>query len=431
MSEETKVIPKPKPMTEYGDTGLKRQSGFIFEEFLRELKNERAICVYKEMSQNDALVGAILYAINMVIRNVDWRIDAASTEKADLEASEFLWECMHDMEHTWDGFIDEALSMLVYGWSYHEIVYKRRLGMSKDKTKNSKYSDGRIGWRKLPIRSQDSWSEWTFEENGDLLAMTQLAPSDYTYRTIPVSKALHFRTSGHKNNPEGKSLLRTAYRSYYMKTRIENIEGIGVERDLAGLPMFWVPAEIMAEDASDSDKALLRHYKQTIKNIKRDEQEGLIMPLALDENGNKMYDFELVSTGSRRQFDTNAIIGRYDRNIAMSVLADFILLGHEKVGSFALSSSKTDIFALSVGAILENLKAVINSKAVPQLFALNGIKVDKLPIIETGDIETQDIDMLGRFIQTASAAGMELFPDNDLENHVRRQVGFPEKKDEE
>ena len=45
-----------------------------------------------------------------------------------------------------------------------------------------------------------------------------------------------------------------------------------------------------------------------------------------------------------RQFDTNAIINRYDTKIAMTVLADFLMLGHNKVGSFALSSDKTGFF---------------------------------------------------------------------------------------
>ena len=73
-----------------------------------------------------------------------------------------------------------------------------------------------------------------------------------------------------------------------------------------------------------------------VKSIRRDEYEGLVLPHG--------FEFELVSTGGARQFDTNAIINRYDTKIAMTVLADFIMLGHQKVGSFALSSDKTELF---------------------------------------------------------------------------------------
>jgi hypothetical protein len=35
----------------------------------------------------------------------------------------------------------------------------------------------------------------------------------------------------------------------------------------------------------------------------------------------------------------------------MTVLADFVLLGHQQVGSFALSSDKTKLFSMAVGSI--------------------------------------------------------------------------------
>ena len=60
-----------------------------------------------------------------------------------------------------------------------------------------------------------------------------------------------------------------------------------------------------------------------------------------------------MSTGGRRQFDTNAIIERYDTRMAMTVLADFIFLGHQSVGSFALSSDKTELFSMAIGAYLD------------------------------------------------------------------------------
>lgn len=71
-----------------------------------------------------------------------------------------------------------------------------------------------------------------------------------------------------------------------------------------------------------------------VKNLRRNESEGLVLPHG--------YEAELLSTGGTRQFDTNAIINRYDTKIAQTVLADFIMLGHEKTGSFALSSDKTE-----------------------------------------------------------------------------------------
>lgn len=68
--------------------------------------------------------------------------------------------------------------------------------------------------------------------------------------------------------------------------------------------------------------------------------EGLVLPAG--------YEAELLSTGGTRQFDTNAIINRYDAKIAQTVMADFIMLGHEQTGSFALSEDKTELFAVAL-----------------------------------------------------------------------------------
>ena len=144
---------------EYGKTGLYRfNTGWIYEEFLRELQGRKGIEVYKEMSENDDIIGAILFATEMLMRQAEWSVKEASSSDVDVEAAEFVTSCMYDMEETWSDFISEVLSFLTYGWSYHEIVYKRRMGNTRNPETKSKYTDGLIGWRKLPIRSQDTLS---------------------------------------------------------------------------------------------------------------------------------------------------------------------------------------------------------------------------------------------------------------------------------
>ncbi len=64
------------------------------------------------------------------------------------------------------------------------------------------------------------------------------------------------------------------------------------------------------------------------------------MPSMYDDQGHKVFDLVLLSSGGSRQFDTDKIIQRYDQRIAMSILSDFILLGSDRVGSYALGTSK-------------------------------------------------------------------------------------------
>jgi hypothetical protein len=48
-----------------------------------------------------------------------------------------------------------------------------------------------------------------------------------------------------------------------------------------------------------------------------------------------MYELKLPP-GGPRQFNTNEIISRHNTQIPATVLADFIVLGHENIGSLPL-----------------------------------------------------------------------------------------------
>jgi hypothetical protein len=420
--------PTFNPFDETGLTGLKRSSGHIWEEFLPQLQGYRADGVYKEMRDNDPVIGAILYAIDRLVRQVGWRVQAVSKKKDDELAANFVDSCMHDMSHSWEDLISETLSMLVFGWSYHEVVYKRRKGPDqKDSRNRSRYDDGLVGWRKIPVRAQETLISWIFDDKGGIMGMRQSPPPYYNLVDIPIEKALLFRTNAHKNNPQGRSILRNAYRPYWFKKRIEEVEAIGVERDLAGFPVMYVDPQIMRSDASTAQQTVFNDYKELVSNIRRDQQEGVILPAIYDEQGHQLYRLELLSSGGSRAFSTSEIIQRYDQRIAMTCLADFILLGQQNHGSFALSVDKTDLFATSLRTWLEIIRTVFNQYAIPKLFKLNGFDTTRLPTLEFSDIETPPLGELGNYIQVLAGAGVPLFPDDELENYLRGIASLPER----
>lgn len=378
--------------------------------------------VYREMANNDDTVGAILFAIKMLIRHTQWNIEPGGDTAKDREAAEFVESCMDDMQSTWTDTISEILSFLVYGWSYHEIVYKRRMGKTKNQKTKSKYSDGLIGWQKLPIRSQDTLYKWEYDQHDNLVGMTQMPPPDYGFITIPMKKAMLFRTESAKDNPEGRSILRNAYRPWYFKRRIQEIEAIGIERDLAGLPVFHAPDGTDIWDENDDDMIKINAaLTKMVKSIRRDEYEGLVLPHG--------FEFELVSTGGARQFDTNSIINRYDTKIAMTVLADFLMLGHNKVGSFALSSDKTELFSVAISSFLDVICETFNNQGIPALIDINGDYFNGItdyPKMTHGEIEDVDVKAAGQFIKDMTGIGV-IVPDDGLEDYVREIGHLPER----
>ena len=353
----------------------------------------------------------------MLIRQASWSVQPAGREKADIEAAEFVESCLYDMSSTWTDTISEILSFLTYGWSVHEIVYKRRMGRKKDPRLESKYNDGLIGWQKLPIRAQESLYEWEFDDRDNLTAFVQMPAPDYNVIRIPSEKILLFRTESNKDNPEGRSILRNAYKLYYHKKRIQEIEGIGIERDLAGFPVLVAPEGLNIWN----DQQMLELCNRFVKNIRRDAMEGFTLPAG--------WELKLLNTGGARQFDTNAIIARHDQGIARTVLADFIFLGSGKTGSWALSSDKTKLFSMAIGAFLDSICEVFNRQAIPRLIDINGGRFSRItdyPELIHGDIETQNLTELANFLEKMAALGL-ITPDNLLEDWLRGQASLPPK----
>lgn len=410
-------------------SGVRGHSTFFAEEFLPELRGKKGVEAYTEMADNDSMVGAVLFAIEMLMRQAEFHIEPGGNSAIDKEAAEFVESCMDDMERTWADTLSEILSFLTYGWSYHEIVYKYRKGKTGSPYTNSKFDDGLIGWRKLPIRSQDTLSGWEYKEGtDDLIGMTQEPPPDYGEIFIPLEKALHFRTRSRKDNPEGRSILRTAYRAYYFKKRIEEIEGYGIERDLAGFPVLYAPKDMDIWNPEEEEtRYALAMAEQIVSSIRRDQREGLVLPGGYEDGVG--WKLELLTSGSRRQFDTNAIIDRYDKRIATSVLADFVMLGQQQVGSFALADSKTKIFALSIGTYLDVICEVFNNQAIPRLIDINGEHfkgITDYPKMMHGDIDEPNLERLSTFVSSMVSAGV-LEPDAALEEELRRIASLPEK----
>ncbi len=408
-----------------GGTGLKNYGGFINEKELAALDGQKGITMYAEMRDNSPVVGAFKWLVETLATQAEWYVEGASNDPIDEEARSFLESCLHDMDESLSDLLTEILSMVEFGWAAHEIILKVRDG------ENSRYNDGRIGIKALPIRAQETLQRFILgkDENGnddpDVIAgIEQILPTGGN-KHIPIEKLLLFRTRSFKGNPLGRSLLRNAYRPYYYVKRIQEIESIGVERDANGIPVVKAPIEIFLSTASDDQKATLSGLNDLAKNIKANEAGGVVFPVMHDKEGNLLYDLQLLSASGQKQFDTDKIISRYQREIALSLLSDFLFLGQQSVGSFALSSDKTAMFSTALGGLLDRICETINRKLVPLLMKLNGFPTDRTPVLKHGDIEDQDLSIVGQFINNMVAGGI-IMPDPNLENYVRRLARLPE-----
>jgi hypothetical protein len=399
--------------------GLQRNSGLVQGEYLPHLRSgQRASKVWAEMG-NDPTVAAVLRQIVMILRRVEWNVEAQTSDAADVERAEFIESCLHDMSVPWAQTVSDALSFLDRGFCVMEMVYKRRLGPGeKDPRKRSDSSDGRIGLRKLVRVPQDTVVDWEFDESGGVQGCVQQTPAGRC--VIPIDKSLLFRSD--YSSPWGQSILRPAYTPWFFKKRIEEIEAIWIERDLVGLPVAEVAAEILA------DPSRVAEWQNILRNCRADEQMGLLVPQQWDEQGNPAVKFYLLGSAGTRTIDLGAVVDRKVRDIAMSMLQDVLLLGHTRVGTQALASEKRDLSEVALSTWLDEIADVFNAHAVPRLLALNGLPLEDAPRVMPGDLRKSDVQQFAEAAKNLSAAGIDILAPGDGEvediNFIRRYLGM-------
>jgi hypothetical protein len=400
---------------ELGVYGKNTYTGDIrADEFLQELKGKRAIQKYREMRDNNAIVGSVMYAVEQTLRDVKVDIVPADDSEAAKREADFLKSVIEDMDHSLDDHISEALSYLTYGFSWFEVVYKVRGGDTRSPKKNSKYEDGRIGVKKIAIRAPWTVEEFEVDQNtGEILGMYQEAAWGKRPAMIPVEKSLYYRTTSLNNDPSGRSVLRNAYVSYTYLNKIQGYEAIAIERELHGVPVGRMPAEYLSADATADQAALRGQFERILRDLKNNEQGYALLPsdLYVDADGKptnqRLMDVELITANGSRSIDIDPVVKRYQHDIARSLMAEFLMLGSSS-GSYALSKTKTDLFLRSLESYINTIVDVLNKQLVERLWQLNGLDWATMPKLVAGDVAPHDLREIASFLRNINGAGIEV-----------------------
>lgn len=388
------------------------------DEFLPELRGRKAIRKYREMRDNDSTIGAVMYAAEQVLRDVKLKVKPANDTPAAKAEADFVLSVFDDMEHTLDDHVAEAIAYLSYGFMPFEVVYKRRVGPSeRSPKKKSKYTDGRIGVRKIAARAPWTINRFDVDKTtGEVLGIEQTVGGFNNKNYIPINKCLYYRTTSLNGDPSGRSILRNAYTSYEFLNNLQMIEAIAVERELAGIPVARVPAEYLGPDASAAQAQFVANLQTILRDVKFNEQGYIILPsdVYTDTEGklsnNRLVDVELMSSSGTRNVEIDPIVRRYQHDIARSVLSEFLLLGSQG-GSYALSKSKTDLFLRALESYIQAIVDVLNKQLVERLWELNGLNYDLMPTIEAGDVAPHDLREIAAFLRNLNGANI------DVSNH--------------
>ena len=414
------------------NNGLATIAGQVVEECNNDLRWPQCIDTYKAMMK-DSTIASTINLMAMDIAKVKWSVKVPEGYEKELrEKAKFVESCMGDMTHSWTEFIRQASSFNQYGFAPVEKVYRKRL-----RENGSKYDDGLYGLKELPLIAQDTVEGWTWTSAGKELKglyQERIKPSNFksmTYSShntdpkfIPRRKFMLFRSGHSKDNPVGVSPLNSVYIAWRYKTEYEKSEGIGVGSEVRGLKVIYIPPNYLSESASPEEKETAEYFKRTLASIHRGEQSGVLLPQAFDEDGNKLFEFEVKSVMGNNTHDINEIILRLKKDIVVGLLAPMLTIGQDGSGSFALAEVLQNITTTVVESRLVEIQDQLNHDLIPQLFEINGWDTRVTPYFEFSRTDQVTVDDLGKYIQRVAAAGM-LSNTAETANWVAEQAGMP------
>jgi SPP1 gp7 family putative phage head morphogenesis protein len=408
---ETNKNPAPdvKPSTprsmagEIGFTGTKIFAGLPMDEYNRDLTFPVSTEVYDRMRRSDGQVAAVLQAMKLPIRSTKWSIDPDKDVKdkhtAQQTADFIKSNLMGGMKYSWDDHLREALTMLEFGFSVFERVYR--------------YDT----WNGHPVVMLDKYaprvasSIWRFPQDEDynIVQVQQINYMTGQIVDIPLERCRVYTYNREGDNIIGQSVLRPAYKHWYIKDALYSIMSIGIEKTMVGTPYAKLP-----EGVSDTDRDNILNL---LNAVRVSEESGFTIPEKVVVD---------MLEGHKNPLDAMPFIEHQDTMIARSCLAQFINLGtmsSSSGGSYALGNVMVDMFAQGLEAIANYIQGEIQ-KDIEQLVKWNFGDDAPIPKLSHKNIGFKDMTQVAQALYYLGS-GHLVNPDEDMENYIRDLFGIP------
>lgn len=405
--------------------------------YLPELAGMNLLAELEKMWFLDETAGAMGFCIQTALSQAAWNhvpqvdgVDAVSDTQAKAAAA-FADSWLLDMEAGFQDHVEDAVMMLPYGYAACEIVAKVR------DRENSRFSDGKWGIKRLPMRDPFTIWSWIYEDKSPVgFQQTGLASG-----VTPLWKTLHYRMSHNMGRPTGRSFLLNVLRVWRLKQKVQDTEAIGIERELAGMPIARVPQEVM-DVANDLDaqgqptadalkaRAQIERMTTAVSQLRFNRSGGIVLSSEVygsDDgvtSGKPKWDYSILQSGGQRSIDTRTVVRDYDRAIARVLMMQFLHLGERSTGSFALSSDQSDMSVKALMAIARKIADEWNRKVMPLMFELNGMDKKYMPRLRATNINKDGIEQLAKYFAGISR-GKDLWgPDARLRSAMLRETNL-------
>lgn len=403
------LVDRGRMAAEYGFGGVPVFSGIVLDDYNPDLVGTEAIRTADKMRRTLGQVRALTKVITLPITSTPWYLEAHKDADAEEKKAVDLLQAnlFGGMEQSWDALIREACLSIYFGFRAPEIVWEER--------------DGLIGIRKIASRNPELIERWCYHPNGDLAGYIYAGnrPSglgiEGEYSTsvqqrvpIPIEKVLHFPYEQENENPQGFGLWRSMYPHWYFVFALYKVMGIGVERNLLGVPY----AE-ETDNAQPDDKAAML---QILRWMRAAEDGAFAIP-----KGWKVGWFE----SQRSPIDALPLVEHHLRQIALTGLAQFLNLGMSGAGTQALGEVHAKLFERAEDANAKWIREIIEQQLIKRWCLINYGPGFKAPRLMHKPIKAADLQAWSTALNTLASGGF-LHATVDDEAKIREEFELPE-----
>lgn len=378
-----------------------------------------------ESMKQDATVATGLDMLYTFVEKAfkDFKVISGESQSSK-DAAKFIEYCLKNMEgQTIRQFARDAATFNEYGLSVVEKVYTQvTVGehIGKFKIKNLAFRPQASLSRNNPLVYSADGSEIVGVKQS-LSAFQNFTNTDAGYISpypvdrigdvvIPMNKLMLMTTGGSTSQALGVSPLVGCYRAWREKILIENLEVVGATKDMGGVIELKIPSQILnkaAIDPSSPEAEMVKGLMEDAANAHSGEQSFFMLPSDTKDNA-PQYSMTLKGIdGMGKQYSTAQLISDRKKSILDRLGAGFLNVGNDKGGSYNLSESKQTIHTQFVQRVNEIILEALNENLLPQLLALNDIRLpeSEMPYIKAGNIVDVDMEGFSKAVQRIGAVG--------------------------
>lgn len=418
---------KVSPFVEAGVSSTVVQSGYIVDrERNPNLAGQKKYSYYEDLLANISVISSSVRLYADLMAKAEWKCEPIDDSEEAKKYADLLQGIIFDQQQSWESTVKSAGLFVFWGFALLEMTAKKR-------------DDGTIGFQSIELRPCRTITRWDVTESGNVEHFIQTKPLTGQEIAIPRSKVVYLVDNLLTDSPEGAGMFRAMSETAARLKEIQVSEKIGVDRDMAGLPIGRAPLAALDQAVANGDiteeqkKAAIQGLEAMVTLVKKGERTGIILDsktydsvsdTSRNTSGVNQWDLSLLQSTTNSLDSVDKIIRRLNMELARISGTEILLLGSDGSGSLALSKDKSSSLMLRINGILKDVAGQMNRDAVNWIWELNAFPPEMKPTLTVSEVSQRDVEELAATVRELSTSGLTLNRDDDASRELFAMLGL-------